>query len=196
MKRGEQIEPAVGAGAAMHHLHAVRFEFRLRGRRGFRSADNQQRNFARRGDKARARRDAQRRVEDDAQGPAVLEAGQPHGHQGIVGEHGARADHDRVVHGAHHMHAIVRGGAGDGEARVVLAAGGIAVRRFGEFQRHHRAFLRHAQDVAEIGAAGLVRAHAFAHLDAGGAQHLVAAARHAQVGILQGGDDARDRPTR
>ena len=95
------------------------------------------------------------RVEHDAPGFS-LEAGQPHGQRGIVGERRFDADHDRLVRRPHDLHPEIGDLPGDAQARIVRAARGEAVRRLGEFQRHARPPLGDPQNMAAMVAPRLI----------------------------------------
>ncbi len=76
------------------------------------AGDDEGRQIARAGRKARAQRKAQMRVEDDPPGFPV-EAGQAHRQRGIVDERRLDPDHDRLVRRAHRLHARVGDRPGD-----------------------------------------------------------------------------------
>ena len=119
-------------------------------------------------------------------------AGEAHGHQRIVGPDGADADHDRVVGGAQDVDEPVGGHAGDGEAGIVRAAGGEAVRRFRELQGHGGPALAHPQQVSTVVAPGGIRADTADHLDPMLAAVGEAAPGNEGVGVLDGVNQARN----
>ena len=138
-----------------------------------------------------AQRGAQMRVGDDADDGGGAEAGDAAGEVGVVGEHGADADHDRVVPAAQGVGHAARGLGGDPAAFAAMR-GDAAVERGGELQRHQRAALCQTQDEAGGDLGGLVLQHALLHGDAGGAQAGEPGAVHARIGVAQGDDDAGD----
>ena len=70
--------------------------------------------------------------------------GEPAGELGIVGQHGAGADQDRVMGGAQQVGALRAASAGD-PAAVAVGRGDAAVERGGQLQRHQRPALGQAQ---------------------------------------------------
>ena len=78
------------------------------------------------------------------------------------------------------------------QTRVMSRAGGVAVRSPREFDRDHRATLRHPQQMAEVIAPRLALQHLRRHFQPRRAQKRVAAPGDARVGIVHRRHNARD----
>ncbi|ENN85865.1 hypothetical protein RHSP_17832 [Rhizobium freirei PRF 81] len=130
-------------------------------------------------------------VDDDAQGRAIFEAGNPAGQFRIVSNRRADADEDGVAFGAQHLH--IRPGGIAGDANLPLARfADHAIGGNGKLQSHVGTVPRLAHEVACQGSPALRLENAGIDFNAGVAQHIDAAPGNALVGIGDADDDARD----
>ena len=116
-----------------------------------RPAMTSRRRLARRRGETRARRQRQPPVEHDAQRLRALST--PGSRTVISGSSSRAVPEPIMIASCSDRCTWVKAsaiGTGDVQARIVLAAGGIAVGGLGEFQRHHRPALGDAQNVAEM----------------------------------------------
>ncbi len=121
---------------------------------------------------------------------AIFETRQPDRQARIVGERRTHADHHGVMQRPQHLHAPVRRLARNLEARRPWRARGEAVRRLGQFERHHRPAVGDAQDMAEIGAPRSIGEHADFNFDACGRRRAWPCRQRADQ------DQPAPRPTR
>ena len=129
-------------------------------------------------------------IEHDPQRLAIFETRQPHRQAWIVGKRRADTDHHGVVQRPQHLHAAVRGFARDLEAWRPGRARGEAVRRLGQFERHHRPAMGDAQDMAEIGAPRCIGSTPVSTSMPAARRRAMAPPGNARIGILERRYDA------
>ncbi len=143
------------------------------------------------GEEPRRRRDAQLPVDDDPHRRAPAEPIEPAGELRVVGEHGADANHDRIVPGAQQMRPGARRRSGN-PAALAPRHRDPPVERGRELHRDERPAPPYPAEKPGIDLGRRIGAEPDFGRDPGGAQPLDPAAADARIRVFDRGDDPPD----